>query len=38
MSMSRRDLLAAVGKFIILSGAAQEAMESATGDLAPDSK
>ncbi len=38
MSMSRRDLLAAAGKFIILSGAAQEAMESATGDLAPDSK
>ena len=38
MSMSRRDLLAAAGKFIILSGAAQEAMDSATGDLAPDSK
>lgn len=38
MSMSRRDLLAAAGKFIILSGAAHEAMESATGDLAPDSK
>jgi len=38
MNMSRRDLLAAAGKFIILSGAAKEAMESATGDLAPDSK
>jgi tetrathionate reductase subunit B len=38
MRMSRRDLLAVAGKFIILSGAAQEAMESATGDLAPDSK
>ena len=38
MSMSRRDLLAAAGKFIILSGAAKEVMESATGDLAPDSK
>jgi len=38
MNMSRRDLLAAAGKLIILSGAAKEAMESATGDLAPDSK
>jgi tetrathionate reductase subunit B len=38
MNSSRRELLAAAGKFIVLSGAALEAFESVTGALAADSK
>ena len=38
MDLSRRELLAAAGKFIVLSGAALEAFESASGAVAADSK
>jgi tetrathionate reductase subunit B len=38
MDLNRRELLAAAGKFIILSGAALEAFESASGAVAADSK
>ena len=34
MDLSRRELLAAAGKFIVLSGAALEAFESPSGALA----
>ena len=38
MDLSRRELLAAAGKFIVLSGSALEAFESASGGVAADSK
>lgn len=38
MDLSRRELLAATGKFIVLSGAALEAFESPSDTLAADSK
>jgi tetrathionate reductase subunit B len=38
MDLSRRELLAAAGKFMVLSGAALEAFESPSGALAADSK
>src|SRR5215471_3306334 len=38
MSLNRRELLAAAGRFIVLSGAALEAFESPTGAIAADSR
>jgi len=38
MDFNRRELLAGVGKFIILSGSALAAMESASGDSSPDAQ
>ncbi len=37
MDLNRRELFTIAGKIFILSAAAQEALESSTGDLAPDS-
>src|SRR5579884_4443210 len=38
MAMNRRELLAGAGKFIILTGAARAALESATVGSAPDDR
>src|SRR5205823_11705801 len=38
MDLSRRELLAAAGKFVVLSGAALEAFEAPSGALAANSK
>ena len=38
MELMRRELLGKVGKFLVLSGAALEALESPTGAVAADSK